>query len=93
MPLSLQEISLNKAQIKMLKKLFNGKRITRAELSNEKYSSLEYYGLIAVSNGNYLITEKGKSYLRLTKKESFRFWFPVAISVAALIISIIALVR
>lgn len=93
MPLSLQEISLSKAQLRMLKRLSNGVTVKYSEIKKEKYSALEYYSLIGFYQEKYQITEKGKSYLRLTKKETFRFWFPVVISVLALIISVIALVR
>lgn len=91
MPLSLQEISLSKSQIKMLKKLFNESEIPYSEIKKDKYSSLEYYSLITVSNSKYRITEKGKSYLRHIRKENFRFWIPIIISIAALIVSVIAL--
>ena len=91
MSLSLQEISLNKHQLNMLKKIFKGAKIKYHEIFKDKYSALEYYNLIVFSNGKYQITEKGKSYLRLVKKDNFRFWFPIIISVIALIISVIAL--
>lgn len=91
MPLSLQEISLNKCQIRMLKKIFNEAKIPYSEIKKDKYSSLEYYSLITFSNDKYQITEKGKSYLRHIRKENFRFWVPIIISIAALIVSVIAL--
>lgn len=91
MPLSLQEISLNKCQNKMLKMIFNEAEIHYSEIKKDKYSALEYYRLITFSNGKYRITEKGKSYLRHTRKEKFHFWFPIIISIAALIISVVAL--
>ena len=91
---------LAKTEIKLLKQIKNGKFTTY----NENFRSALNQGFITYCEyefdeiGNHLpksdkimITEQGEAFLKWHKREKFRFWFPVTISLSSLLISITAL--
>lgn len=44
-------------------------------------------------NDTISITEKGKSFLSFYRKKQFDFYFPIAVSILSLIISVIAIIK
>lgn len=55
--------------------------------SNPDYNFLRSYSLLDYSRedpSRFKLSEKGKMYLRHKRKDRFRFWIPVAISIIAL---------
>ena len=56
--------------------------------SRPRYKFLRIYSLVDYypKNHNYFVlSEKGKMYLRFRRKDNFRFWIPVIISILALL--------
>lgn len=97
---------MNKEQRKLLKRVQRSGGINRDDLTDSEKETIYFLlknKLIiqkATQNGSglcYRISEEGKSELYVLHQTDFRFWFPIALSnllaVAALIISIIALLK
>lgn len=91
---------LTKSEIKLLKKIKCGK----VTVYNDNFRDALNHGLITYCEyesdeiGNHLpksdkimITEQGAAFLKWNKRDKFRFWFPITISVASLAISVVAL--
>lgn len=93
MSLSFTEISLDKSQKKLLIKMEKGYEAPYETIKSNKYKTLEYYNLINLHHEKYQISEKGRSYLRHSRKDSYRFFVPTIISILALIISIFSFLR
>ena len=91
---------LTKSELKLLKKIKRGK----VAVYNDNFRDALNHGLITYCEyefdeiGNHLpksdkimITEQGEAFLKWNKRDKFRFWFPMTISVVSLLISVAAL--
>lgn len=100
MNLDFQSTVLSKKQIKFLKDLHKNKSLS-TNLSKSDIKELIKLELIKYDNFEqshelnipmlYSLTDKGIRYIYFVNKDIFRFTFPVALSLIALIISIISL--
>ena len=93
MSTSANELFLSKERERILLSLFHGKSIPVDKINSERYAFLIYYSLATTENGKYVISEKGIRYVLSHINDRFKFWFPTILSVLALIISVIALLR
>lgn len=98
---------MNNKQIKLLKEINKAGLYDYSHLTADERNTLFYLRSIkyVTTNANpnddprplYKITELGKSQLYNSKQGDFRFWFPLiisnCISIIALVISIIALLK
>lgn len=91
---------LSKNNIKLLKKANRRQKIKYNNKYDEllKNSFIDYCDYESDKIGNQIpikemieISEKGKAYLAFYKKDQFRFYLPIVISLISLVISIIAL--
>lgn len=93
MPTPANELVLSHSQDRIIKSLYKGKSIPAHKIRQTEYCFLAYYSLVKYDNNSYIISEKGKQYVLTHHKDKFRFWFPTMISIIALIISVISLLR
>ncbi len=93
MPTTYKDLELSSAERRILRNVLKHK-IHRSKQRNPKYEFLFYYSLVTNIPGDpehYSISYKGRFYLRYYRKDKFRFWFPVAISLVALAFSAVSL--
>ena len=97
---------MDKEQRKLLKKIKRRKLFSRSELLEGELQTFFYLqrnrfvapkGIPNDKKQYFVITEEGKAELHTLHQSDFRFWFPILLSnliaIAAIIISIIALLR
>lgn len=98
---------LDKSSYKLLVKFYKCESVRYASVKKlSQYKTLCKAGLVCTinDNGSYLestpledllcaITVDGRAYVESHRKETMRYWIPIVISVAALVISIIALLK
>lgn len=91
---------LTKSERKLLKKIKRGKvavyRDDFQDLLNQNFICYQQHEIDEIENripkgDKIMITEYGKAYLKWKKRDNIRFWFPVVISVIALIISAVTI--
>lgn len=90
-----KDLEFSKAEKGILKSFSNNRRIPLSIKGNPKYAFLFKYYLLDYSDHShqfYCLSDKARFYLRYNRKDHFRFWFPVVLSILAIIISIVALV-
>lgn len=88
MPTPYKDLELSFLQRLTLLRLKYRKINKNKVYANHKYDFLRKYNLTDYhpKNNNYLIlSEKGKMYLRFRRKDNFRFWIPIIISMIALL--------
>ena len=89
MPTSFKDLELSRSQYLILKRISFMKRIKCSTVdSSSKYNFLIRYSLIDYSDQTHLyysLSDKAKFLLRYRRKERFRFWLPVIISIVALL--------
>ena len=79
------EFSFSQRLILLLLKYFKINKNT--VYTNRRYDFLRTYSLVDYHPKNHMyltLNEKGRMYLRYRRKDNFRFWIPVIISVFAL---------
>lgn len=64
-------------------KYFKMKKAT--VFAHSKYDFLRRYSLIEYSGNYVILSDKALMYLRFKRKDRFRFWLPVIISIIALL--------
>lgn len=94
-----KELDLSLSQIKILRMIKRKGKITKEEVikyKNDKYKFLFYYSLLdncSDDSASFCLSPKAEAYLRFRRKDKYRFYLPLIISIAALIISVIALIK
>ena len=89
-----KDLELSHAELRILKRLRNKRRIPRSIKERPEYRFLFKYYLIEFADREhqyYSLSDKGRFLLRYRTKDRFRFWFPVVLSILALLISIVSL--
>lgn len=94
-----QEMDLSITQVQILRNIKLMGKISREKVHEQKrgkYRFLFYYDLLdkhPTEIGAYCLSPKAESYLRYRRKDRLRFYLPILISVFALIISVVALLK
>ena len=93
------ELRFTKQQIRILKNIRRKRKIPVEQIEKhkfEKYRFLYKYALIDYSDAShkyYSLSDKGNMILLYRKESRYRFYLPLFLSVIAIIISIIALLK
>lgn len=91
------DYAFSKSEIKILKSIKRNGKILKTEVDkfkNDKYNFLLYYSLLDHYKPDYkyyCLNNKAKMYLTYHREEKIKFFVPLIISVAALIISIVSI--
>lgn len=99
MPTSYQDLRFTQQQIAIMKRIRCMKRIKRINIDKEKkgkYAFLFKYSLIDFANNEhtyYKLSDKGVMYLLYHRESAIKFYLPLFLSIVAIIISIIALIK
>lgn len=94
-----QEMDLSITQVQILRNIKFRGRLSKEKAREHrkgKYRFLFYYSLLdqhPTDDMSYCLNPKAESYLRYRRKDKYRFYFPLIISILALAISIIALLK
>lgn len=97
-------ITLTKAEIKALKQISKHKKVSIDVLDQDVLNTLFAYRLIAlnytgkknsigeeISDGTVSVTNEYRRYKKIVRNNFIKFIFPIAVSILALIVSIIKL--
>lgn len=89
-----KDIELSKSQTKLLKKLSKKTYIPKSIKDNPSNKFLTYYSFLEYyphDHNYFVLSDNAHFYLRYRHKDKFRFWFPVILSIIALLISVLSL--
>lgn len=95
MPTPVKELYFDKKEIKIIKKFLNP--VPREEFEKhrrDKYKFLDYYSLVEFydeTHQSYCLSNKGKQYLEYQKESSAQYRLSLALSIIAIIVSVIAI--
>lgn len=77
------EFSFKETLVLIYLKHFHPKRDTFSEKTTRAF--LLKYSLIEYRNNRIFLSDKARMYLRFKRKDNFRFWLPIVISIIALL--------
>lgn len=98
MSIPYQELRFSKKEMRILKRINRQRKISLSKIDKNmfgKYLFLFRYNLITIDeSGNfYKLSDKGEMYLRYRRESEIQFYLPLALSIIAIIISIISLLK
>lgn len=98
MPTPYQELRFSHSQIRILKRLKRLGEINRLKIENhknDKYAFLYKYNLIEYNENHtaFKLSDKGCMCVNRRRESLIRFYLPLIISIIAIVISIIALLK
>lgn len=98
MSIPYQELRFNRKEMRILRKIKRKGKVSQSKIDKKmlgKYLFLFNYNLITFDGDgkSYKLSETGKMFLLRHRESAIKFYLPLFLSIVAIIISIIALIK
>nr|DAT38342.1 MAG TPA: hypothetical protein [Caudoviricetes sp.] len=98
MSIPYQELRFNRKEMRILRKIKRKGKVSQSKIDKKmlgKYLFLFNYNLITFDDDgkSYKLSETGKMFLLRHRESAIKFYLPLFLSIVAIIISIIALIK